>query len=130
MSASISIIMTLLLIIFIVYTLCFFFEYKNRLNDPVTKQRFGSLYLNINPDIKYAIMSAPLFMIRRMIFCANIIFTPNNTLLQLLLQTICSLFLITFFVRLRPMETTFLNCMEIVNESSFLICCYLMFLFT
>ena len=46
------------------------------------------------------------------------------------MQFFCSLLLIMFFYGVRPMDTNFLNLMELFNETCFLVASYFMFLFT
>jgi len=59
----------------------YFFLKRNthRLAEEDFLARFESIYLNVDPDVKYALLTVPLFVTRRFLYSANIILFSNSS---------------------------------------------------
>jgi hypothetical protein len=111
----------------IVYT--FLNKNKEKLADEKFKEKFESLYLNIDVDTDNSLDMTTLFLLRRLFFSLLVIFLPN-TCTQLLVMVLSSLLMISFIISVKPLSEPYLNRMEIFNESTLLVSTYFMFLFT
>ena len=68
-------------------------------------------------------------MIRRLIYAFIIVFV-DNAIIQVFLSMISSLCILAFILVVKPMNTHILNCMEVINEATFLLFTYLCLLYT
>ncbi|TNV87652.1 hypothetical protein FGO68_gene11871 [Halteria grandinella] len=91
----------------------------------------GSLYsgLRIKKSF-FALMYSPIFLIRRQIFAATIIFLHDNPMAQVNVTFYTSLLMISYLVHAQPFEEPQLNYLEIFNEITFLMLTYPVLLFT
>jgi hypothetical protein len=112
------------------FTYFFLNKYKFKLEEEDFKGRFESLYLNVDTTIDKSILMISLFVFRRLVYSVNIVFLAGSTIAQLYLQFFCSLFMVIFFVTVKPLNQPFLNRMEIFNELCLLGCSYFLFTFT
>ena len=101
-----------------------------RLGEEDFMARFESIYLNVDPKVKNAILTVSLFVFRRMVYSANIILCGGSTVLQLFFQFFCCLLMLLFFTSVKPLNERFLNNIEIFNELSLITCSYFLFTFT
>ena len=110
------------------FTYFFLKKYRARLEEEDFKGRFESLYLNVDTERTIALMA--LFIFRRLVYAANIVFFAGSTILQIFVQFFCCLLMLLFFTSVNPMVEPFLNRMEMFNEVCLLICSYFLFAFT
>ena len=69
-------------------------------------------------------------MIRRLIFAIIAIFLSELLVIQLLMHTLSSIGILMFLFYLKPLESKFLNAIEIMNEITLLISSYFLYFFT
>ena len=127
-----SIALLLLLLILAIPPLIYVFLSKNkhRLQDDNFKLRFFSLYLNVNTRKDNALLMMTLFVTRQLLFALNVVLLKGYTNCQIFMQFLTSLMLLLFFVAVRPLNSAFLNGMEIFNELVLLLASYFLFCFT
>lgn len=70
-----------------------------------------------------------LFILRRLIFVLFAIF-GQYSVVQNFLQLLTSYIILGFLITIKPMNSTFLNVLEIINEVTLIICSYMLYLFT
>jgi hypothetical protein len=73
------------ILIFPAFTYFILHKYKNKLEDEDFKGRFESLYLNINTQVDKSILMMTLFVTRRLIYAAAIVFLSGYTLSQIMI---------------------------------------------
>ena len=94
-------------------------------------KKFGSLYLNLDTNKKYAVLFPFLFLIRRCLYAFSLaFFSSTNHLLQLAIQIYSSIALLGYILMIMPFEDPLLNYMELFNESSILATSYFLLAFT
>ena len=105
-------------------------KFKDKLENEDFKGRFESLYLNVNTKVDKSILMITLFVFRRLVYAAAIVFLAGSTVAQIFVQFFCCLMMTLFFIIVKPMNEPFLNRMEIFNELCLLVCSYYLFMFT
>ena len=113
-----------------VFSLKFLQRKFDSLRVPAFKQRYDSLYMNVDTQSRTALAFTFLYLTRRMLFAAVIAFCGSSIVLQVLLADILSTILLGFYWRVRPMVGFLNNALEIVNESLVLAAFWFLFLFT
>ena len=127
-NAWLTIFFVVVIVGFPAFTYFFLKKYRARLEEEDFKGRFESLYLNVDTERTIALMA--LFIFRRLVYAANIVFFAGSTILQIFVQFFCCLLMLLFFTYIHPMNQPFLNRMEMFNEVCLLICSYFLFAFT
>jgi hypothetical protein len=74
---------------------------KEKLKDEAFKEKFESLYLNIDVETEHSLYLTTLFATRRLFFSVLVIFLPN-TCAQLLVVLLTSLGTISFILSVKP----------------------------
>lgn len=82
-----------------IYT--FLSKCKEKLKDEKFKEKFESLYLNIDVETEHSLNLTTLFALRRLFFSALVIFLPN-TCTQLMVVMLTSLLMISFVISVKP----------------------------
>ena len=77
---------------------------KHKLEEEDFKGRFESLYLNVDTTIDKSILMMTLFVFRRLIYAANIVFFAGSSVAQLFVQFFCCLMMTIFFIAVKPMN--------------------------
>jgi hypothetical protein len=65
------------------FTYFFLRSYKSRLEDEEFKARFETLYMNVDTKSDRPILMMTLFIFRRLVYAANIVFFTGSTVSQL-----------------------------------------------
>ncbi len=112
------------------FTYVILHKFKHKLEEEDFKGRFESLYLNVNTKVEKSILMITLFVFRRLLYAAGIVFLAGSTVAQVFMQFFCCLMMTIFFIVVKPLNEPFLNRMEIFNELCLLICSYYLFMFT
>ena len=115
------------LIIVPLLILRFFRRNKERLFDEEIAKKYDTLYENASHH-PMSYMYVILFMTRRLIFSVTLQYFGLFN--QITINMICSLLLLTFYSWVKPMNSGILNFVEIINESTFLLCLNMCYLFT
>jgi hypothetical protein len=76
------------------------------------------------------LLSSPLFLLRRLLFCLTAILLPAAPLLQLLSLNLSSLLLLCYILSVRPFRSPALNQLEVFNEASIYMCSVPCLMFT
>lgn len=95
---------------------------KLRLEDQVTvNKRYSTLFagLKLNTEHNSAIFEPLLFLLRRTIFAAVIVFMPNAPLVGTMIMLVFSLGVLAFLVSEKPWIDPAVNKMAIINELFF-----------
>ena len=74
---------------------------KEKLKDESFKEKFESLYLNIDVETEHSLYLTTLFAARRLFFSVLVIFLPN-TCAQLMVVLVTSLGTISFILSVKP----------------------------
>jgi hypothetical protein len=132
-----EIINSILSVMFCVYTIIFplfiyifLKKFAYKLEYTPFKARFHSFYLNVETSRGSTTLMASLFIGRRLAFGLLAIFLGDFPFIQLFIQVILCWFLIGFYVIVKPLNSKFLNMLEIFNEATLMICSYILYLFT
>ena len=94
------------------------------------KQKYGSLYMNVDYHNRKALFFTFLYLTRRMLFAIVIVFCGFSIVLQVFLADTLSTILLAFYLRVRPMVGFSNNAIEVFNESFVLVVFWLLVLFT
>lgn len=70
------------------------------------------------------------FLARRYVYAANCALFTGSPILQIFTQFFCCLLMLLYLVDVRPLNSPFLNKMELFNEVTLLACSYFLFAFT
>ena len=88
------------------------------------------MYQNLEYYKKAALANTSLFLLRRLLFAAVIVFCGFSLVLQVILADILSTLLLIYFIVAKPMVDIWSNAMQILNELVVLVCVWSMFLFS
>ena len=95
------------------------------------KQRYGSLYANVDYYHRPALNYTTLFLGRRLCFAIVLTFIVEyNLVLQVAILDMLSMLLLIYFFLVKPMENAKHNFIHIFNEVSLIFCMYVLFSFT
>ena len=108
----------------------FLLAFKAKLPSPNFKAKFESFYENIDISRKTALLYNVLFILRRLINAAVVIFLMDYPGIQVQILIMISLLLLIYLMFIMPMETKRLNYLEIFNELCVLFSCLHLFIFT
>ena len=103
---------------------------KDNLAKPEFKAKYDSIYQNIDYYKERALANTSFFLLRRLLFSAVIVFCGSSLVLQVLLADILSTSLISYFILVKPSDSTMGNLIQIINELTVLTCVWLMFHFS
>jgi hypothetical protein len=70
------------------------------------------------------------FLARRYVYAANCVLFSGSPIVQIFVQFFCCLLMLLYLADVRPLNSPFLNRMEIFNEVTLLCCSYFLFAFT
>ena len=94
------------------------------------KDRFGSLYLELNKREDSAINYPLVFMIRRFVYALIIVALSNSSYFQIQIVVFKSSLVMAFQGQVKPYTTSSQNNLELINEILTLICTYGLIIFT
>ena len=99
--------------------------FSKLLRDPKWEVRFGSLYVNIKIENKYAYLHTFFFLVRRTLLAGSIVFAPDLPFLQVYLNIGISLFLLMYLIQCKPLMSRKSIYFEVYNELTVLMLSYL-----
>ena len=112
-------------------TFRFLHSNQSRLDQQEVRDRFDSLYQNVDVNKGPAAFSFTLyFCLRRLLFAYVIGNILQTIVLQILLFDLVSTCMLCYFMTARPMMDKVNNLIQIFNETVVLLCIQCMFLFT
>lgn len=79
----VTVIVGLVVVGFPVFAYLFLKKRLDKLDDKEMKDRFESLYENVEPNVKHAYLISPFFLVRRLVYAASIVFLSGSTVTQL-----------------------------------------------
>ena len=134
-SVVFTIIFALAVLIMPLFSTVFYFCNIDNVEKKIFKERYGTLYEGLQLDMekdkrKSALIYPFLFIFRRLVFVATIVFTINFTWLQVSMQFASSVAMLMYFVLVYPFESVKLTRIEIFNEIIAVFMCYFMMCFT
>jgi hypothetical protein len=91
-------------IVFPVFVGIFLYKNLSKLKDDKFKERFDSLYLNIETTSKRAYLSTFFFLVRRFFLAHAVVFAFSAFHYQALVSLFSSLLMGYFYLRVRPFE--------------------------
>ncbi|CDW71173.1 UNKNOWN [Stylonychia lemnae] len=106
----------------------FLFRNRDERQDKGFTEKYGSFFEGTQYWKTHTLFVVFHFLLRRMIFALSLIYLDMEV--QLALQMIISLGLLTYYISYQPMRKSFQNRLEVYNELTFLICLCQCFLFT
>lgn len=118
--------MTFFIIIPLVATIFLWRQKSEILNQRDTKQKFGSLYLNLKTNSKSALTYTSIYLIRRLILCVTIMTFSENSLSQAVIALISSMSMITYLLVVKPHRSPNTRMFELYNETTILVVTYLL----
>jgi hypothetical protein len=86
------------------------------------KPRYGSAYLNIETNKNYAYWLTGIFLVRRLLLAAAVIFLKEIPSIQFIILIISSFLIIIYVIKVKPLSSVYLNGIEVFNEFMFFIC--------
>lgn len=101
-----------------------------RANNKEFSQKFGALYLGLNPMSSIMYMISTFFCIRRFLLALVTLFTENLLIVQLYIATFGSLLTLKLYIWASPMSSRNQNRIEKLNEVFTLFSTYFMISFT
>ena len=112
--------------------LFFFIIKKNqrKLSELTFKHKFSTLYENLRHEKLSCLAYILLLFYKRLIVTFSIIFLRHDFNMQMLLILNSSLLSIIYYIAYKPFDTPYLNRIEVFNESTFLLCIYICYLYT
>ena len=116
--------------VFPIFTLAFLYYHRKKLRDENFKVRFDSLYDHVVVEKDYALLLSTFFVGRRLLYAVTLNYLSRYVYLQILLSSLGSLSVLSFYVKVKPMETKLLNFLEIMNEMTVFILFSFNYLFT
>lgn len=117
--------MTLLCLLLPLATWAYLFHSRPSLPHPPTSSLTTNLRLSTAP-----LLSSPLFLLRRLLFCLTALLLPAAPLLQLLSLNLSSLLLLCYILSVRPFTVPSLNRLEAFNEACIYMCSVPCLMFT
>lgn len=99
------------------------------LDKPRLKDKFETLYENLDTSRRVTSFYTLIFLLRRLMFSFLAIFGYYWPFLQLVVTTYFSLGLLTFIIAFKPFSNSLVNKLEIFNEATLLVVCYCFFFF-
>ena len=134
-SVVFTIIFALAVLIMPLFSTVFYFCNIDNVEKKIFKERYGTLYEGLQLDMekdkrKSALIYPFLFIFRRLVFVATIVFTINFTWLQVSMQFASSVAMLMYFVLVYPFESVKLTRIETFNEIISIFMCYFMMCFT
>ena len=78
-NAWVTIFLVVLMVGFPVFIHVFLRRNTAKLEEEEFMARFESIYLNVDPHVKYALLTVPLFVFRRFLYSANIVLISGST---------------------------------------------------
>lgn len=95
------------------------------------QEKFNSLFLTLNTEIKPALYSTTLFLLRRMILAIAFVFlSPSHQYFQIVITIFLTLCFLAFQIKYNPMKSKLMNYLEIYNEITFLMTNLILLSFT
>ena len=134
-SAVFTIIFALAVLVMPLFSSLFYYCKIDSVEEMVFREKYGTLYEGLQLDMeknkrKSALVYPFLFIFRRLVFTATIVFMVHFTWLQISVQIASSLTLAVYFVSVWPFESIKLTKLEIFNELAAVIMCYFTLCFT
>jgi len=117
--------MTLLCLLLPLATWAYLFHARSSLPHPSTASLTTPLRLSALP-----LLSSPLFLLRRLLFCLTALLLPSAPLLQLVSLNLSSLLLLCYLLSVRPFTIPSLNHLEVFNEACIYMCTLPAMMFT
>lgn len=108
--------LTTLLLASPILALLFFRCYLPRLDEANFKGRFGSIYLNLKPDSFACLLHTVLYLLRRLLYALSIVYLGPAAQYHLFVAS--SALLLTYQLRVMPMDDPQSQRMEIFNEAT------------
>ena len=127
---TLAIILLMVCVGFTVFSLQFLRNNFDDLHLDTFRNRFGSLYLNVNTEDTNATRFTFFFLLRRILFVGVIMLCSFSIVLQVMIADVMSTLLLAFYLSVLPMRGVMNNLTEIVNEASVLASIMYMFVFT
>ena len=118
-----------------IFASVFYFCKIDDVEEEIFREKYGTLYDGLQLDMqenkrKSALIYPFLFMLRRLLFTASVIFMADFTWSQIALQFSSSFFLVIYFGHVWPFESHSITRIEIFNEIASILLCYMMLCFT
>ena len=103
-------------VFFVFFAHIFLRKNLSSLNEPDFKERFNSLYLNIDTDIPHSYLLTTIFLVRRFLFGIILSFCDDRQDVQFFYMNFTSFLIIIYLIKVRPLVSCYLNFIEIFNE--------------
>ena len=107
---------------------------REQLSDPAVHASYSTLYQNIRIHSRvhgdWPLLNTPLFLIKRLVIAFLTVALQDHPLSQISAYIVFSLVSLAYILSVRPMETTALNTIELINEGFVLLAGYCLLLFT
>lgn len=102
----------------------------DKLKEAQSKIAYGSTYMELRYNNKFALLYNVVYMLRRLVFTAVANFLGNSPTLQVQLIVMHSVIVLMYIKLARPFESPLVNFMEVFNEFCILIAACHLFCFT
>ncbi|TNV87401.1 hypothetical protein FGO68_gene9307 [Halteria grandinella] len=102
-------------------------RYQGKLNTKHYKEKYGSLYDNVDPQKNsLAPLASVIFLVRRMILAATLVFYEDYPSFQLIVWVCVSFLMLVYHTIARPYRDSVYGFFEIFNDASVLLISYVM----
>ena len=92
--------------------------------------KFSTIYCNLKYEKTSSLVYILFLFYKRFIVAFTMVFLRENFNLQMIFIINTSLLFLVYYIVYRPFESDYINRIEILNESTFLLCTYLCFVYT
>ena len=116
--------------LFPVFALAFVLVNFKKLETPFIRNRYGSLYQNVDPTRKVALRFTFYFCLRRIVFAFVICMLTQSLVLQVMIADFAILALLSYYTRVKPMKDSLNNAVQIFNEVAIIVLLQFMFMLT
>jgi hypothetical protein len=101
-----------------------------KLSDSIFALKYSTIYNSLNYEKANSLYYVLIFFAKRIVVAFSLVFLRKDFNIQMLFIMNSSVICCIYYIRQRPFRTNYLNRIELFNESTFLLCSYLTFLFT
>ena len=118
-----------------IFASVFYYCKVDSVEEEIFREKYGTLYEGLQLDMqegkrKSALIYPFLFILRRLLFMASVIFMADFTWSQIAIQFSSCFTLVIYFGYVWPFESHSLTKIEIFNELASILLCYMMLCFT
>ena len=125
-----TVFITFLLISLPIFIVVFYRKYFHKLGQTKFQDRWGSVYEGMKHTNKSILAYYVIFMVRRMILAATILYIPDFIWLQIFMTIYLTQFAAIYLVHYKPFEDPLVQRLEVFNEITTILLLHVIYCFT